>query len=333
MLSYADLPPEEMMKKLFSTIIATVAIVAPAHAQQQTSVKVDGKDYTVTEFPGRSMHMVQLSGPEGSAMVSVQNDKISAYISPPGGGGQQDLINKVWNAYQDQKKGNAVANNNATPAGGTNSDDPNAALRAAQLARLESMKGTGFTPQTGQFTPGVTLPDGKVTFQDGAAAVVQVSSNREIRLSTDGANALVIDKSVSGKNRTMGADYAGDRDKNTPRVIGANAKDIFLVLDPHHIGRIGGNDTWEVIGPDGKLINKEGGLRLHQIRDYAESLGDSVIADVWTAEQAAKAEATKARASGKEVSFDPDATKRGQDAWAWMVKHAGEATAKTPKLP
>jgi hypothetical protein len=109
------------MKKLLSTVVATVAVVAAAQAQQQTSVKVDGKDYTVTEFAGRSMHMVQLSGPEGSAMVSVQDGKIKAYISPPGGGGQQDLIDRVWNAYQGHKNGNAAANSNAAgpPSAGT----------------------------------------------------------------------------------------------------------------------------------------------------------------------------------------------------------------------
>jgi hypothetical protein len=118
---YADLPLEETMKKLLSTVVATVAAVAASQAQQQTSVKVDGKDYKVTEFPGRSMHMVQLSGSEGSAMLSVQNGKITAYISPPGGGGQLDLINRVWSAYQDHKSGNAVANSNVAghPSAGT----------------------------------------------------------------------------------------------------------------------------------------------------------------------------------------------------------------------
>jgi hypothetical protein len=130
----------------------------------------------------------------------------------------------------------------------------------------------------------------------------------------------------------MGADYAGDKDKNTARVLGSNAKDIFLVLDPHRIGRIGGNDTWEIVDDKGHLINKEGGVRLHQIRDYAESLGDSVVKDVWKALQTAKTEATNARAAGKTVSFDPDSTKRGRDAWAWMEKHAGEAAAKAPTL-
>src|SRR5580658_6310824 len=104
-----------MMKKLLLTFIATVAAVAAAQTQQQTSIKVDGKDYTITEFPGRTTHLVQLSGPEGAAMVSVQNGKITSYINPPGGGGQQDLINKVWNAYQDRKNGNPAANNNAAP--------------------------------------------------------------------------------------------------------------------------------------------------------------------------------------------------------------------------
>ena len=77
-------------------LAATTAIIAPANAQiQQTAVKVDNKDYTVTEMRGgRTGHMVQLAGPEGTAMVMINNDNnITAYKSPPGGGGLQDFIN------------------------------------------------------------------------------------------------------------------------------------------------------------------------------------------------------------------------------------------------
>src|SRR5271157_5683463 len=105
------------MKEPFAIIVATVAIIAPAQAQQQSQVKVDGKDYTVNEMFGLTLRMVQLSGPELSAMVQVNNqNQITMYANPPAGGtpSQKTLIDNVWKAYVAQKSGNAVANNNAT---------------------------------------------------------------------------------------------------------------------------------------------------------------------------------------------------------------------------
>ncbi len=133
------------MKKLFSAIVATVAIFAPAQAQQQTSIKVDGKDCIVTEYQGgRSGHMVSLTGPDGTAMISVNNaGKIVAYISPPGGiyngSDMKPLINQVWAAYLDQKNGNG-ASAQQPPA-----DDPNAALRA-QTAALAAQGASAAPP-------------------------------------------------------------------------------------------------------------------------------------------------------------------------------------------
>lgn len=104
------------MKKLLLTVVTTVAVVALAQAQQQTSVKVDGKNYIIMEFPqGRfaATHMVSLSGPAGTAMVSVdKNSKITAIISPPGGQlngvDYTPIIKQVWTAYQAQRNGNAT---------------------------------------------------------------------------------------------------------------------------------------------------------------------------------------------------------------------------------
>jgi hypothetical protein len=178
------------MKKPFSTVATMIAVVAPALAQQQTSVKVDDKDYTVTEFPGRSMHMVQLAGPEGAAMVSVQNGKITAYISPPGGGGKQDLINKVWNAYQDQKKGNAVANSNAAPAGGTNPDDPNAAARAEMMAKANAViAAAGNLSRANPLAPANL----SVEFPAGGGAIVHGTKHGDVTfLAADGADVRVV---------------------------------------------------------------------------------------------------------------------------------------------
>lgn len=85
----------------------------------QAPVEVDGKHYTVTEYPGGpSGHMVSFTGPDGTAMVSVdKNSKIATYISPSGGNAPdgrdfKPLINQVWTAYLDQKNQAAAANSN-----------------------------------------------------------------------------------------------------------------------------------------------------------------------------------------------------------------------------
>src|SRR5277367_3544289 len=129
-------------------LAATTAIVAPAAANaqiQQTSVKIDGKDYTVTEMPaGRSpVHMVQLAGPEGAAMVQVNRDnKITAYLSPPGGGEYKAQIDELWAEYLKQKNGAATAS--SAPA---NEPDPNAALRAqaADITARAQARANGVT--------------------------------------------------------------------------------------------------------------------------------------------------------------------------------------------
>jgi hypothetical protein len=101
------------MKKLLSLVVLSLTFVAHSEAQssiKQSSVKVGSTTYTVTIYPHtlRTAGMVMLSGPEGNAMVQVEGDKITAYISPPGGGSQKALIDKVWSAYLGDKGGAAA---------------------------------------------------------------------------------------------------------------------------------------------------------------------------------------------------------------------------------
>lgn len=92
----------KIMKKLLSVVALSLAMVA--QAQQQTTLKLEGKSYVITDYQRPSgQHMVMLSGPEGNAMISVQNDQILAYINPPGGGAYKTLIDKVWAAYLAKK--------------------------------------------------------------------------------------------------------------------------------------------------------------------------------------------------------------------------------------
>jgi hypothetical protein len=104
------------MKKLLTVVFISVALAGHFHAQnsiKQTSVKLGGKTYTVTLYPQPigGAGMVMLSGPEGNAMVQVEDDKITAYISPPGGGSQKTLIDNIWNAYLSSKGGAAPHDN------------------------------------------------------------------------------------------------------------------------------------------------------------------------------------------------------------------------------
>jgi len=135
-------------------LAAATAIAGPAaHAQAtQTSVKMGDKTVTITEYAGgRSGHMVSLTGPDGTAMVSVNSkNEIVAYISPaggiaPDGTDYKPLITQVWTAYLAQKRSTAPAG--ATP--GSEPADPNAALAtqtAAITSQTQARAGSAATP-------------------------------------------------------------------------------------------------------------------------------------------------------------------------------------------
>ena len=229
------------MKRLFSIIVATVAMVGSARAQQQSKVTVDGKDYTVNELPGRTMHMVQLSGPEGSAMISVNNqNQITMYASPPGGGtpDQKALIDKVWKVYQSQKNGTGVANNNSTPAGGTNSDDPNAALRAQTAAiQAQAQARVNGSPvngqqQTGSVTYEFPVSGGAIAHGTPYGDIVFNADATEAHFTRTSSNAL-----AGNTSQTWSYEYVGQKNK-----AGAAAKGLGGALagamNVRHAGRV-----------------------------------------------------------------------------------------------
>jgi hypothetical protein len=111
------------MKKLFSVAVLSVAVLAHVQAQEQSTLNLEGKSYTITDYQSRSgKRSVMISGSEGNAMVIVQDNKIVAYISPPGGGAYKALIDKVWNAYLSRKNGGAAAHDNGGAAAGVTVD-------------------------------------------------------------------------------------------------------------------------------------------------------------------------------------------------------------------
>jgi hypothetical protein len=269
-------------------LAAGTAIVAPAANAQmtQSSVRVDSKDYTVTEMRGGRAgqgHMVQFAGPEGTAMVMVNNDnEITALISPPGGGGQQDLINKVWGVYLGQKS--ATAPDGSTPA--TGPADPNAALRAQAAAitaqvqgRVNGANAAGSTEHTVKGANGA----GDIVVHD---PTLGASGATDVTISSDGMKATWViaangmppvnmtaefeggDQHASaGAKALKGAKGAGSAVlySYSPRVV------VNVSADPDH--------DWRIVseGSNGKNTIELGGYRLNQIRDSGKTITEKQL--------------------------------------------------------
>lgn len=241
------------MKVLFSTVAATVAVFAtvsyvlPVQAQQQTRITVDSKDYTVTEFTSprgpQAMHLVQFADVQTglSAMVSVQNGKITAYISPPGGGGQQDLINKVWKTYQDQKAGNAAsAPSGSAPAqqqSGPNANDPSAALQAQTAAiQAHAQARVNGAPASNQQAGPVTFE-----FPASGGAIAHGTAYGDIIFNADATEAYFTRSSsnalAGNTSQTWSYEFVGQKNK-----AGATAKGLGGALagamNVRHAGRV-----------------------------------------------------------------------------------------------
>jgi hypothetical protein len=178
-------------------VVATATIVAPAaNAQTQTTFKVDGASWTVTEYPTPALpskvaklitsHTAMisgiLSGQQAMAMIRVSDlannkNEITAIISPPGGivpdGTPQGkdyrpLIGQVWDAYLRQK--NQAAPANTASAGGP--ADPNNAeapkVQAVDIAAPVQNRGTGGTiaPAAGGQREVKSLTNDSITVYD-----------------------------------------------------------------------------------------------------------------------------------------------------------------------
>lgn len=300
-------------------LAATIVIVSAANAQmQQTSIKVDNADCTVTEMPaGRSpTHLVQLTGPQGAAMISVNKDnKITAYLSPPGGGEYKALIDKVWAAYLDQKNGGAGAAPTATAAAGgpTQAAEPSDSSKALQdqanaiLANAQARAAGG--------TVGGKLT---VDFPASGGAVVTKGS-RVLTLSPDGADVTVVDTSVTGQSRTERASYEGDgTDKDYDVDIGKAVKGTLQagLLTYGGENRVQATkDRWKLTNAKGNTITSSGGVNLSfEKHDTEASIGNQVLRDVGAAEKAAQEEATNRKNAGRPVGFDREGDPRGRHA-------------------
>jgi len=313
------------MKKLFSTIVATVAVVAAAQAQQQTSVKVDGKDYTVTEYQGgRSGHMVSLTGPDGTAMVSVdKSKKITVYISPPGGiapDGRdfKPVINQVWAAYLGQKNPAAAANTNTEPSAVAKNETP---------------------PNPVSTTPPPNQPIVK-SLNDASVVVFDPKLGTDVTFTENGMKASwTVTPRVPGgvPMAVQSANYTaffegGDKPAGAGKKVGKSlAGGTIATLQSMNtsagaVSGIGANPdkVWKVeaeIGKNKRNVYESGEYRIGEFktmsgRDPAEKQGISILVAIRQDWEVAQEAIVAAQKEGKAKGFDlsTDRVKRGQTA-------------------
>jgi hypothetical protein len=312
-------------------LAAATAIVVPAAANaqiQQTSVKIGNIEYTVTEMPaGRSpAHMVELTGPEGTAMVQVNREnKITAYLNPPGGGEYKAQIDELWAAYLKQKNGGASASSTppAEPA------DPNAALRAqaAAITAQAQARVNGAASYTSSKEPTVKgpAPGGGVIVHDPNLGG---SGGADVTISPDGMKAeWVVDPGRGYPPVKYAAEFEGGA---KPASAGAKAlksakgagSAVLYSYSPGVVVDVSDNPdrNWKVVdeGSNGKNTIELGGYRLNQIRDSGKTVAlqqlEAVKRDVLVAQ------GYKGTDGNPMVDLSSDRSKRGLDALDEITK-------------
>lgn len=313
-------------------LAATTAIIAPANAQiQQTAVKVDSKDYTVTEMRGgRTGHMVQLAGPEGTAMVMVNNDnKITAYISPPGGGGLQDLINKVWTAYLGKKTATAPADSTPAPTPA----DPNAALRAQAAAITAQVqgRGNGVTAQASDQRVVKSVNDASIVIFDPKLGTDVTITDNLMKVTWTVTPKVPQGMPVSAKPENFeaffeGGDKPASAGSKTGKFLGSGA---IATLDSENTRAnaassisVNPDKAWRVNEQEGKIkknVYESGGMRVSAYqastgRDPGGMQGESILAAVKGDLELAKQTVEEAQKKGQATGFDLT-TDRVQRGW------------------
>jgi len=333
------------MKELFSVIIGAAIIVAGAPAanaqstqddarakvQAQTealraqmaarngngnslvkedTVSWDGNNYLVTEMPGtRAGHRVSFTGPEGQALVLVNDqNKITMYMSPPNGvANGKDYkpgIEQVWAAYLDKK---------------------------SQAAATETA-----TTSTVKTAPSPTPPTPAVEFPAGGGAIVHNTAFGDIVLNSDGTSASgpvqTITSPITKETMTRqlvavykGGDDPGSAGSKAGHVLAGTGTAILQADNPYAVSHIDtrGKDVW-------KLSESKNGKKPVDLTTTGDYLVGSVynpkdpnqggfsqirgfLQAVLGAEKAASDEATARRAKGEKVDFNAD-TPAGQNA-------------------
>lgn len=230
------------MKRLFSTIVAMVAIVAPcAQAQQAEHVTVDGKNYAITSLSrGRMIQLTDTTNGQ-SAMLSVQGNSYTI-LSPPGGfyNGVDygPTIKKVWDAYQAQKNEKTAANGNTLPVGQQPpSDDQaaalraqNAALRAGIQARMNGVPANG--QSTGPVAYEFPASGGAIAHGTPYGDIIFNADASEAHFTRTSSNAL-----AGNMSQTWSYEYVGQKNKAGAAARGVGGA-LAGAMNVRHTGRV-----------------------------------------------------------------------------------------------
>lgn len=307
------------MLRIGKVFVCLLALASFAAGQSQTSVKVNDKEYTVTEFQGRSSHMVQFSGPEGSAMVTVSKDKITAYINPPGGGAFKDLIDQVWTAYQAQKSGQAGGQQASA------ADDPHAALRAkvdAMTAQAQE-RATGSATGSKEIAIDHLTDDGAVINSPKLGAVTVSDNGMKFTwtVAPNGAKPARYTAEFEGGEKEAGAG------KKALKFIKSGGTALADSMNTHAnaASSITSNtDVWRIREVEGKiktLVYESGGMRTGGYiaatgRDPIGRRGEDTLFEISKVYAMAKQAIDMAKKNGTQIAFDSatDRARRGEAA-------------------
>lgn len=301
-------------------------------AQEQTTVKVDDKDYTVTSLSrGR---MFQITTPDGRTAMIMPTASAYNIISPPNGVyngiDYKPQIAKIWKAYQDQKGGTTAT----TP---TSVNDPNAARRQAQLdaANAQAAKAqahAGGVNRTGgdekpvfkAFTESgaiVTHPKfGDVTVSDNGMKYSWTINPVDPRTGEKGVPSIYTVSFEGGDTEAGAGAKTGKLLRGLGTGIGngmnhnANAASSMTTK----------TDVWKEVEQHGstkQLVFESGGMRVggqigYNGRDPVGNQGEAdlnLVKGLWAV---VSDEIAKAKATNQTVPFDPttDRFKRGMDS-------------------
>jgi hypothetical protein len=327
-------PHHSFRSAIFTSVVVAASVFGGSVASAQitqTTVKVDGQDCTVTEMRGgRSpTHMVQLAGPAGTAMVQVDKDnKITAYLSPPGGGAYKDLIDKVWAAYLEQKSKTAPASSTPT----NESADPNAALRAqaAAIAAQAQARANGTTaPASGERVV-KSLNDASIVIFDPKLGTDVTISDNLMKATWTVTPKVPQGLPVAAKPENFEAFFeGGDKPAGADAKVGKLVKGTTTAtLDSMNTradatSSITSNtDVWRVNEQEGKTkkdVYESGGMRTggyvaYTGRDPAGNQGESILVAIREDLILAKQTIEAAQKNGQAKGFD-FTTDRFQRGW------------------
>jgi len=307
------------------TIMLLVTTVPAAYSQSAPAkVKIGEVEYSVT--PISRGRMLQVSDANGGlvGMAGVNGGNVSVLAGPPA------TIKSVVDAYLHPTNGAATAAAPTTPpspAAPATVDDPNAAQRAALMAKLDAI--TASAGNVARVNPAAPTQL-SVEFPANGGAIVHGTKHGDITFNADATEARTVKPSVSGNPQVYLAKYEGGDKDSAGKDVGKTAGSLAVTLfhpygngGSHHI--VTSDDRYEVDTETvsrGKVKDSKkleaGGLASGLGGDTGGNLGNPVLDDVWTAEQFALTAAKSKQAAGETVNFDPQSTPRGQRAFKWL---------------